>query len=57
MTAVALVALIGWLVGLQAVRVEHDRYLRPSRAVLITTTVLSAGAALLVVPALYLLVT
>ena len=57
MTAVALIALIGWLVGLQAVRVGHDRYVRPSRAVLITTAVLCAAAALLVVPDLYLLVT
>jgi hypothetical protein len=46
--AVALVALIGWLFGLQAQRVGHDWNDRPSGAVLATTAVLGGGAALLV---------
>jgi hypothetical protein len=46
--AVALVALIGWLFGLQVQRVGHDWNPRPSSAVLATTTVLGGGAALLV---------
>jgi xanthosine utilization system XapX-like protein len=51
--AVALVALIGWLFGLQVLRVGRDRNARPSRAALVTTAVLGGGAALLVVPQLY----
>ena len=47
--AVSLVALIGWLFGLQAQRVGHDWNPRPSSAVLATTAVLGGGAALLVV--------
>ena len=47
--AVALVALIGWLFGLQAQRVGYDWNPRPSSAVFATTAVLGGGAALLVV--------
>jgi hypothetical protein len=50
--AVALVALIGWLAGVQTVRVGRDRSVRPSRAVLVTTAVLGGAAVLLVVPQL-----
>jgi xanthosine utilization system XapX-like protein len=51
--AVALVALIGWLLGLQALRVGRDWNAGPSRAVRVTTAVLGGGAALLVVLQLY----
>lgn len=51
--SVALVVLIGWLVGLQAVGVERDLDVRASRAARRTTAVLSAGVAVLVVPRLH----
>lgn len=51
--SVALVVLIGWLVGLQAVGVERDLDVRASRAARRTTAALSAGAAVLVVPRLH----
>ena len=57
LTAVALVAVIAWLVGQQVLRVGQDRNPRPSRAVLATTAVLAGGAGVLVVPRLYLMVT
>jgi hypothetical protein len=57
LTAVAMLALIGWLVGLQAVRVEYQEHVRLSRGLLVTTTVLRALTALLVLPELYALVT
>jgi hypothetical protein len=57
LTAVAMLALIGWLVGLQAVRVEYQEHVRLSRGLLVTTTVLCALTALLVLPELYALVT
>ena len=57
LTAVALVAVIAWLVGQQVLRVGLDRNPRPSRAVLATTAVLAGGAGVLVVPRLYLMVT
>ena len=46
--AVALIALIGWLFGLQTLRVGRDHDVRPPRAVLVTTALLCVGAALLV---------
>jgi hypothetical protein len=55
--AVALVALIGWLTGLQTLRVGRNRNARPSRAVLVTTALLGAAAVLLAVPDLYLMLT
>jgi hypothetical protein len=57
LTAVALIALIGWLTGLQALRVGRDRNARPPRAARVTTAVLGAGAVLLAVPNLYRMVT
>jgi len=57
LTAVALIAVIAWLVGQQLQRVGRDRNPRPSRAALATTAVLAGGAGLLVVPRLYLMVT
>lgn len=57
LTAVALIAVIGWLVGQQVLRVGRDRNPRPSRALLATTAVLAGGAGVLVVPRLYLMVT
>jgi cytochrome bd-type quinol oxidase subunit 2 len=57
LTAVALVAVIAWLVGQQVLRVGLDRNPRPSRAVLATTAVIAGGAGALVVPRLYLMVT
>jgi cytochrome bd-type quinol oxidase subunit 2 len=57
LTAVALGAVIAWLVGQQVLRVGQDRNPRPSRAVLATTAVLAGGAGVLVVPRLYLMVT
>lgn len=57
LTAVALIAFIGWLVGQQVLRAREDRNTRPSRAVLATTAVLAGGAGVLVVPRLYLMVT
>jgi hypothetical protein len=57
LTAVALMAFLGWLIGLQTLRVGSDRYTRPPRAVLVTTAVLGGGAVLLGVPYLYLMVT
>jgi cytochrome bd-type quinol oxidase subunit 2 len=57
LTAVALVAVIAWLVGQQVLRVGLDRNPRPSRAVLATTAVLAGGAGVLVLPRLYLMVT
>ena len=56
-TAVALVALLGWFVGLQTLRAGHDRSPRPSPAVVITTVALTGGAVALVVPHLYRMVT
>lgn len=56
-TAVALVALLGWIVGLQTLRAGRDRSTRPSPAVLVTTVALGGGAVLLVVPHLYRMVT
>jgi hypothetical protein len=53
----ALLALIGWLVWLQTVRVGHDQHVRLSRRLLLTTSVLVAVAAALVLPNLYSLVT
>ena len=47
--AVSLVALIGWLFGLQTQRVGHDWNPRPSSTVFAVTAVLGGGAALLVV--------
>jgi hypothetical protein len=55
--ALVLIALIGWFVGLQAVRVADDGSARPSRAVLVTNVVLCGAAAVLVLPRLYLVVT
>jgi hypothetical protein len=52
-TAVALIALIGWLVGLQAVRVGWDSRVMSPRAMRETTAVLAAGVLLLAVPDLY----
>jgi xanthosine utilization system XapX-like protein len=57
LTAVALVTLIGWLTGLQTLRVGRDLNARPPRAVRVTTAVLGAAAVLLAVPDLYLMVT
>jgi hypothetical protein len=57
LTAVALIALIGWFIGLQALRVGRDSHAPPSRAVRVTTAVLGWGAVLLAVPRLYLMVT
>ena len=48
--AVALVALIGWLAGVQTARVGQDRSARLSRAVFVTTAVLGGAVVLLVVP-------
>jgi hypothetical protein len=56
-TAVVLVALLGWIVGLQTLGAGRDRSPRPSPVVLVTTVVLSGGAVLLVVPHLYRMVT
>lgn len=56
-TAVALLALIGWCIGLQALRAGRDRSARPSLAALVTTAALGGGAALLVLPHLYRMVT
>ena len=56
MTAVLLIALIGWLIGLQTLRVGRDWNARPSRAVRVTTALLAGGVVLLAVPQLYLLV-
>lgn len=55
--AVALIALIGWFIGLQTLQVGRDRTMRPTRAVLVTTAVLCGGAVVLVVPQLYSVVT
>ena len=57
LTAVALIAVIAWLVGQQVLRVGRDRNPRPSREVLATTAVLAGGAVVLVVPRLYVMVT
>jgi hypothetical protein len=57
LTAVALIALLGWLVVQQTVRIGRDSPAYPSRAVRVTTAVLSWGAVLLAVPQLYLMVT
>jgi len=61
-TAAILIASIGWLVGLQALRVGHDSLDSPdspdspvlsSRAIRMTSVVLSAGVVLLAVPDLF----
>ena len=57
LTAVALIAVIAWLVGQQVLQVGRDRNPLPSRAVLATTAVLAGTAGVLVVPRLYLMVT
>lgn len=57
LTAAALMAVIAWLVGQQVLLVGRDRNPRPSRAVIATTAMLAGGAAVLVVPRLYLMVT
>ena len=57
LTAVALIALTGWLLEQQTLRIGHDRNARPSRAALMTATVLGGGAVVLFVPQLYRLVT
>ena len=52
MIEVAWVALaaLGWLIGVQMLRVGHDRSERPARLSLITKAVLGGSAVLLVVP-------
>ena len=57
LTAVALIALISWLLEQQTLRIGQDRSARPSRAALMTATVLGGGAVVLFVPQLYRLVT
>ena len=57
LTAVALIAVIAWLVGQQVLQVGRDRNPLPSWAVLATTAVLAGTAGVLVVPRLYLMVT
>jgi hypothetical protein len=57
LTAVALIALLGWLVVQQALRIGRDSSARAPRAVRVTTAVLSGGAVLFAVPQLYLMVT
>jgi hypothetical protein len=56
-TAVALIASVGWLVGLQALRLGSDSPVLSSRALRMTTAVLMAGVFLLAVPDLYDLMT
>ena len=51
--SVALAALIGWLVGLEAVWVGRSSGVPASRAVRVTTALLSGGTALLLVPRLH----
>ena len=57
LTALALVAFSGWLVGLQALRVGHGSRAPRSRAVRVTTFVLGAGAVLLALPDLHQMLT
>lgn len=52
-TAVALIVLIAWLVGLQALRVGWDLRVMSPQAMRGTTAVLAAGVLLLGVPDLY----
>lgn len=55
--AVVLVAMIGWLVVLQTLWVGRDAPASPSRAVWVTTAVLSAAVVVLAVPRFFVLVT
>jgi hypothetical protein len=56
-TPVALLAVMGWFVAQQGLRVGRDGNAPSSPAALVTTAVLVGGAVLLAVPHLYLLVT
>jgi len=57
LTAIALIALISWLLEQQTLRIGNDRNARPSHAAILTATVLGGGAVVLFVPPLYRLVT
>jgi hypothetical protein len=57
LTALVLVVLTAWLIGLQTQRVGRDRSARRSDTVRVTTALLGGAAALLAMPRLYFMVT
>lgn len=57
LTAVIVLTLTGWLVGLTIISARRDSEPRPSRWVRMTTALLGLGTVGLAVPQLFLLVT